>query len=433
MASEAQVEVGLETRARTLGVFLAVFVPLLVIYLLVPNPGLHPKGNHGHPLTNAVTAWHLGMKGTVVLDDFAEATGPDYYGSIGWFVDSPRGPTSQYPPGAAIFAAPFYRLANQPHTEVLMRGSNKPDAPPISLPMPSMRPGSVAASVAVAGAMGFMALATVSAAGSWTLGVGAGLVGGIATPLWPVAASALWLHGPAAFWICLGVFLASRNLHFWAGLAIGGAVLARPHAAAIALGIGCMIAWKERSWRPALLVGVGSSLGLLALLGYNWWLWGVLTITGGYSSDFREGLVSADPAGFLEKHHRRLGRSACRYLRCNAFSRAAPASCSPSLVGWAGLGSWCCPGRNSLSAYPAQGEPLHRRCWLRRVQVPPRGSRGCGTGTRPRLSALGSRIAHSPLRLLAVGRRIGRRLCHLVGFAMEMIRQSPVPTLRPVR
>src|SRR5690606_17762887 len=290
MASEAQVEVGLETRARTLGVFLAVFVPLLVIYLLVPNPGLHPKGNHGHPLTNAVTAWHLGMKGTVVLDDFAEATGPDYYGSIGWFVDSPRGPTSQYPPGAAIFAAPFYRLANQPHTEVLMRGSNKPDAPPISLPMPSMRPGSVAASVAVAGAMGFMALATVSAAGSWTLGVGAGLVGGIATPLWPVAASALWLHGPAAFWICLGVFLASRNLHFWAGLAIGGAVLARPHAAAIALGIGCMIAWKERSWRPALLVGVGSSLGLLALLGYNWWLWGVLTITGGYSSDFREGL-----------------------------------------------------------------------------------------------------------------------------------------------
>lgn len=300
MASEAQVEVGLETRARTLGVFLAVFVPLLVIYLLVPNPGLHPKGNHGDPLTNAVTAWHLGMKGTVVLDDFAEATGPDYYGSIGWFVDSPRGPTSQYPPGAAIFAAPFYRLANQPHTEVLMRGSNKPDAPPISLPMPSMRPGSVAASVAVAGAMGFMALATVSAAGSWTLGVGAGLVGGIATPLWPVAASALWLHGPAAFWICLGVFLASRNLHFWAGLAIGGAVLARPHAAAIALGIGCMIAWKERSWRPALLVGVGSTLGLLALLGYNWWLWGVLTITGGYSSDFREGLVSADPAGFLE-------------------------------------------------------------------------------------------------------------------------------------
>src|SRR5690606_5945355 len=89
--------------------------------------------------------------------------------------DSPRGPTSQYPPGAAIFAAPFYRLANQPHTEVLMRGSNKPDAPPISLPMPSMRPGSVAASVAVAGAMGFMALATVSAAGSWPLGVGAWL------------------------------------------------------------------------------------------------------------------------------------------------------------------------------------------------------------------------------------------------------------------
>lgn len=432
MASEAQVEVGLETRARTLGVFLAVFVPLLVIYLLVPNPGLHPKGNHGDPLTNAVTAWHLGMKGTVVLDDFAEATGPDYYGSIGWFVDSPRGPTSQYPPGAAIFAAPFYRLANQPHTEVLMRGSNKPDAPPISLPMPSMRPGSVAASVAVAGAMGFMALATVSAAGSWTLGVGAGLVGGIATPLWPVAASALWLHGPAAFWICLGVFLASRNLHFWAGLAIGGAVLARPHAAAIALGIGCMIAWKERSWRPALLVGVGSSLGLLALLGYNWWLWGVLTITGGYSSDFREGLVSADPAGFLENIIGALADPRVGIFVVTPFLVLLLLRVRPALLDGPAWARGAALGRTLYLLIQLKAN-LHRRCWLRRVQVPPRGSRGCGTGTRPRLSALGSRIAHSPLRLLAVGRRIGRRLCHLVGFAMEMIRQSPVPTLRPVR
>src|SRR5690606_20369766 len=58
-------------------VFALVFVPLLAVYLLIPNPGLHPKGDHVDALTNAVTAWNLGMRGMVILDGFEAATAPE--------------------------------------------------------------------------------------------------------------------------------------------------------------------------------------------------------------------------------------------------------------------------------------------------------------------------------------------------------------------
>lgn len=279
-------------------VFALVFVPLLAVYLLIPNPGLHPKGDHADALTNAVTAWNLGMRGVVILDGFEAATAPEYFRNIGWFVDSPRGPVSQYPPGAAAFGAPFYRLAGDPTTPILMTGTNNPDAEPLLLPMPSVRPGAVAASVAVAGAMGLIAAAVAGASASMRLGVGTGLVGGLATPMWTVAASALWQHGPGAFWVALGVFLASRRRYGWSGLAFAGAVMTRPHLAAIAAGLGLYDAWKERRLRPMAMIGGGTAAGLIGLLTFNYWLWGTLTVTGGYSPDFAENLSSFDLLGF---------------------------------------------------------------------------------------------------------------------------------------
>lgn len=275
--------------------FFAVFAPLLAIYLLIPNPGLHPRlGQHADAVTNAVTAWHLGIEGTVILDGFERATAPEYYQNIGWYVESPRGPVSQYPPGAAAFGAPFYLVASDPLTHELVSGVNNPDAAPLMLPMPSDRPAAVAASVSVAAAMGFLALAVISAGGSGPLAIGSGLVGGLATPMWTVAASALWQHGPGAFWIALGIFLASRERYVWSGLALAGAVMTRPHLAAVALGIGVYVAWKERRLRPMLAVGSGSALGLAGLIAFNWWLWGHPSISGGYAPTFAENLISFD-------------------------------------------------------------------------------------------------------------------------------------------
>lgn len=282
-----------------LQVYLAVFGPLIALYVLVPNPGLHPRGNHIDATTNAVTSWHMAMKRTVILAEYAEATAPDYYRNIGWYVDSPRGPVSQYPPGAAAFGAPFYLIANDPAKYGWVAGNNRPDAPPILLPVPSVRPGQVAASLAVAGAMGFVALSVLATGASWPLAVGAGLVGGIGTTMWPVAASALWQHGPGSFWVALGTYLAARDRLFLSGLAVGGAILTRPHLASVALGIGLAVAWHRKRIRPAILVGSGSAIGLAALLTYNWWLWGRVTIRGGYSESFVENLASPDLLGLV--------------------------------------------------------------------------------------------------------------------------------------
>src|SRR5690606_28117184 len=160
--------------------------------------------------------------------------------------------------------------------------------------------GTIAASVAVAGALGFLALAIFRASGSTMLGVGAGLVGGLATPLWPVAASALWLHAPAAFWLALGIYFSSRDGFLWSGVAFGMAILTRPHLAAVPLAIGATIAWGRQRLRPLVLMGIGSLGGLLALIAYNWWLWERFTITGGYSSVFTENLAALDLWGFVE-------------------------------------------------------------------------------------------------------------------------------------
>lgn len=181
-----------------------------------------------------------------------------------------------------------------------MRGSNVPDAEPLLLPMPSVEPGAVAASIGVAAAMGFVALGIVVATASIGLGIGTGLVGGLATPMWTVAASALWQHGPGAFWVALGLFLAARGWWGFSGLAFAGAVMTRPHLMVIGAAVGVLVAWRERRWRPVLAMGSGSAAGVAGLLLFNLWLWGRLTISGGYSSGFAENLASADLLSFAK-------------------------------------------------------------------------------------------------------------------------------------
>ncbi len=274
-----------------------VAVPLFVFYILLPAPG-PTRGQHIDPLTNAVTAWQVGMRGTVVLDGYERATAPEYYRNIGWYVDSSRGPVSQYPPGAALLAAPFYRTWGEGLTAMDMVGTNNPDAPPIRLPMPSVTPARLAAATASAVAMGFLSMAVLAVGMGRTAAIATGLVAGVATPMWSVAASALWQHGPGAMWVALGVWLAAKSRYLLSGLAFGAAILTRPHLAIIGAVVGVYVAWKSRDIRPMAKVAATSSLGLIGLLVFNWWLWGRLTVTGGYSSAFADHFASGDVVGF---------------------------------------------------------------------------------------------------------------------------------------
>ncbi len=99
-------------------------------------------------------------------------------------------------------------------------------------------------------------------------------------------------------WIVTGTLLSAS--HRWlAGLGFGAAVLTRPHTAVIAAANGLTQAWQRRSIRPAVEIGVGSALGLAALIGFNALVFGSPSITGGYSDSFATNATSAEVSGFF--------------------------------------------------------------------------------------------------------------------------------------
>ena len=201
--------------------FLLVFVPLALIYIATASYGL---GYHIDPFTSAVTGWHIGMTGSVLLPDYEEAAEPEQFGNIAWIVESPRGPVSQYPPGAAALSAPLYRIWDQPLSPAVIGGFNNPDAEPIPLGFPSLTPATLTAALASAAAMGFLAATIPFVGGSRYQAVITGYVGGLATTMWAVASDALWQHGPASMWIALAILLVARSHLEWAGLAFGAFV-----------------------------------------------------------------------------------------------------------------------------------------------------------------------------------------------------------------
>ncbi len=271
-------------------VFLLVFVPLFAIYFSTASRGLP---YHIDAMTNALTAWHIAARGSVYADESPNLTTPQSYGNIAWFVKTNTGHVvSQYPPGTALIAAPFY-LFDTSFRSIPIGGSNDPQAPRVPVDVPSLVPAAIAASAATAAAIALLALVFLQFL-SPSRAIGAAYVAGLGTGAWAVASNALWQHGPAMFWIALALFLSSRRHLYGAGLAFGMAIMTRPHIALIAAGLGLAIGIARRSLKPVLQVGVGSALGLGALLTYNWAVFGSVSISGGYGSGFADRALSGN-------------------------------------------------------------------------------------------------------------------------------------------
>jgi alpha-1,2-mannosyltransferase len=117
--------------------------------------------------------------------------------------------------------------------------------------------------------------------------------------MWATSSDALWQHGPAALWIALGVYLAARSRLLWSGLAFGAAIMTRPPIALMVAVAGIYLCIVRRSFRPGVLIGTGSVAGLGALLWYNWWVWGEVTLSGGYGTGISENLLEPAPLSFV--------------------------------------------------------------------------------------------------------------------------------------
>ena len=281
---------GLEPRSF----LLVALLPVLLVYLATAS---WTTAKSPDPITNAVTGWTLANEGTVYLDDYAAwsgvRTGPILV------VEGDGRPVAQFPPGAALLAVPLYVVwPGEP--EVWPPGdSRRLDDVDLDIAVPPLGPAALLGALTTALAVAVAALtarpligASNALVGGWILGFGSGA--------WAVAADTLWQHGPDMLWLTLGVWLASSNREWLAGVAFGMAVLTRPPTAIVAATVGIALAWKGRSFGPLWRIGIGSTAGLLAVVTYNAAVFGGGSVSGGYGTGATSNARSADILAYLD-------------------------------------------------------------------------------------------------------------------------------------
>jgi hypothetical protein len=233
-----------------------------------------------------------------VLHQHEDFAGEPYFGTVAWIVDSPSGPVAQYPPGAALIAAPLYAIGGGDLEAIRIVANNRPDLEQVPFPVPPLWPATLAAAVSTAVAAGLLGMALRPIVGRrWAIGVSLGF--GLATAAWSIASEMLWSHGPGLLWVAAALLFVSRNRLWLAGAALGGAALTRPHLVVIALALGLTLWVVRRHLMPAVRIGVGAAGGLLLLILYNFALFDRLTVTGGYGSSVSDQLMDADLLAYL--------------------------------------------------------------------------------------------------------------------------------------
>lgn len=273
---------------RGIRLFSLVAVPLVFLYLATATWTLP---YHIDAVTNVFTAWEMGENGRVTLNDYEELATDDYFGNIGWIVPAQSTAAAVYPPGAALLAAPLYAMWPADAEIQTVHGTNR-DAPSIDILIPPLGPAAITAAVVAAIAVGLLSLAFREFVDG-RLALLSAYLAGLGTAMWPVAADALWQHGPAIMWITAGMLLSIRH-QVASGFAFGAAILTRPHTALIAAGNGLWQSGKSRSVRPAVLIGFGSLVGLGVLVWYNDFVFGTPSISGGYGDRFAARMANLD-------------------------------------------------------------------------------------------------------------------------------------------
>lgn len=277
-------------------VFGTVLLLLLTIYA---STAQWSQPYHIDAMTNAITGWYIGNEGTVLADRHRVLAEPQNQGNLGWFVDSPAGTVSQYPPGAAIWAGLFYALTPGDLQETVVGGTNHPDLPPVEVPLPPIWPATLSAVIATALAGAILAVTCYRISGERRSAITAGIVFGVATTAWSVASTMSWTHGVAMMSIALGLLFLESNRWLTSGLAFAFAILTRPHLAVIPAMAGLGISLARRETKPALWLGASSSVGLVGLLAYNYAIWERLTISGGYGASFTDQFLDSSAMWFL--------------------------------------------------------------------------------------------------------------------------------------
>ena len=218
----------------------------------------------------AIAAWQLSRNGTLDLSQYDAIT--ENLDTLRlWFVPG-RDNTivSNRPPGLIGIALPSYLIA----------GSSQFSIVPSTVTAMAL---TMAALVIV-----WQLLRRLTEPGFATVATGVLALG---TTTWAISSSELWPHGPDQFWASIALVGLSTGGFAVAGAAFALSLLTRPITAVFAAATGLLEAWRQKSARPALIIGAVSMMGLVLLLVYNWAIVGTLSVSGGYSASFTTGAV----------------------------------------------------------------------------------------------------------------------------------------------
>jgi len=218
----------------------------------------------------AIAAWQLSQNGTLDLSGY-EAITENLDTLQIWFVPG-RDNTivSNRPPGLIGIAFPSYLIAGSSRFSII--------------------PSTVTAMVLTMTSLVLVwwLLRRLTEPGFATVATGVLALG---TTTWAISSSELWPHGPDQFWASIALVGLSTGGSALAGIAFALSILTRPITAVFAAAAGLLEAWRQRSWKPALIIGSISVVGLVLLLAYNWAIVGTLSVRGGYSSSVTTGAV----------------------------------------------------------------------------------------------------------------------------------------------
>ncbi|MGI9623342.1 MAG: hypothetical protein ACR2PK_10940 [Acidimicrobiales bacterium] len=249
--------------------------------------------------TNAVQARAIADDGSPIIEEYSHLLDAKYTGQVVWIVEAQDGPTSQYPPGVALWGAGFYLLdTSTQEVNALWTNDGVPEV--VVLDVPSLAPAALAAVTATLLAMVFFARTLRPMLPDEVVMMAVALLA-LGTGAWSVAADQLWQHSPGMMFISMGVYAASRDRFALSGLAFAGAALVRPHTLLIAAAVGLFVAIRRRDLRPALRLGSASAIGLVAVVLYNRWVWDSWSVSGGYGDVFAERARGTSPLTLLSR------------------------------------------------------------------------------------------------------------------------------------
>lgn len=210
------------------------------------------------------TSWKLISSGSPWVDGAHVAVLDHHTTSLVAIIQTSNGHTAfgRFP-GVIVAALPAYALAGSAHM--------------------TSTPGSLTAAFLCAMALSLMFSALRAHLGTRTAMVAA-VTFGFATPMWSVAANAMWPHTITLVGIAGMAWAANSRRWWWVGVFGGITLWGRLHAAVIVAVLGVALSWRRRDLSILVRIGVASGLLLVGMCAWVRWMYGTWNPLGAYGS-----------------------------------------------------------------------------------------------------------------------------------------------------